>query len=573
MASDVILTWTDYADERRSRFTLPPSAMRSYRAYLTYLYTNEHGEPPPEVVGPLQLTEVFVNVGRWIWLCQVCGGAVPVEPEEPVICYQCGTGGWKLPKFPINRDSIEEELLRQPGRRVFAPLRNWKPGWTVAYLQGRTEKANAAIAMGNPFPRSLSIGATRAWAGGEVLTASNKNTFESAVMDDLAGRNGRTDQEDAMRIKDGTDATVQPYLDLTQDYVGLPLRTSDPGSSAGRITYRSDLDQFRINRNGLWSSLTFFADLISAGVDIMPGTEVLETLPAGDTFGSYRWMQAVLGANDEGVSDTLLIPVSEIPSGPFDRVMYLVAGAPNPSLYTVNINTGIATIVGSGLGTGEAGGLASHGGILYLVDSISDSLYTVNVNTGIATIVGSGLGTGITAPRGLASHGGILYLVNSSISDSLHTVNINTGIATIVGSGLGTDITAPAGLASHGGILYLVDRSTGTDGTLATVNVATGIATDFPNALGISPRGLVSHGGILYTVSTGRLYTVNVNTGIATTLGGSPLGTGEAGGLASHGAAEGFNVNPWLLIRRNSNTQISILPLQIGHLHGLLGIT
>ena len=37
--------------------------------YLTYLYTNEHGEAPPEVVGPLQLTEVFINVGRWIWQC------------------------------------------------------------------------------------------------------------------------------------------------------------------------------------------------------------------------------------------------------------------------------------------------------------------------------------------------------------------------------------------------------------------------------------------------------------------------------------------------------------------------
>ena len=90
-----------------------------------------------------------------------------------------------MPAFPINQESIEEELLRQPGRRLFAPIRNWRPGWEVAYLQGRTQRANEAIAAGNPFPRSLSIGATRVWAGGEVLTASNKNTFESDVMDDL----------------------------------------------------------------------------------------------------------------------------------------------------------------------------------------------------------------------------------------------------------------------------------------------------------------------------------------------------------------------------------------------------
>ena len=232
--------------------------MRSYRAYLTYLYTNEHGEPPPEVVGPLQLTEVFINVGRWIWMCQVCGGAVPVEPEEPVICYQCGTGGWKMPKFPINKESIEEELLRQPGRRVFAPLRNWKPGWTVAYLQGRTEKANAAIAAGNPFPRSLSIGATRAWAGGEVLTASNKNTFESAVMDDTAGRNGPTEFENA----------IQPASFTTAQRNALT-------AANGQILYNSGDDELQARVNGVWQALgnfnSDFQRFTSSGTWSKPG--------------------------------------------------------------------------------------------------------------------------------------------------------------------------------------------------------------------------------------------------------------------------------------------------------------
>ena len=566
MPNDAIMVWSSYAEERRPHFTLPPSAMRSYRAYLTYLYTLNHDEAPPDVPDTLEPTEVFINVGRWLWQCQVCGGAVPVEPEEPVICYQCGTGGWKMPAFPINKESIEEELLRQPGRRVFAPLRNWKPGWTVAYLQGRTEKANAAIARGNPFPRSLSIGATRAWAGGEVLTASNKNTFESAVMDDLAGRNGRTDQEDAMRIKDGTDATVQPYLDLNESYVGFPLRTSDPASSEGRFSYRSDLKEFRANKGSGWFSFSQYADLLTAGVDIAPGTELLIDLPTGDTFSSYRWMQFVLGEHDNGIVATLLVPVSALPSGPFDSILYMVDGAFD-LLYTVNVTTGIATQLPNVLGATLPSGLASHGGVLYMSDGTTGRLYTVNVTTGIATQLPNVLGAPL--PQGLASHGGVLYMVDST-TDLLYTVNVTTGIATQLPNVLGA--TLPRGIASHGGVLYMVD---GITGRLYTVNVTTGIATQLPNVLGANaPRGLASHGGVLYMVDSAadRLYTVNVTTGIATQLP-HVLGASDPSGLASHGADDGFNVNPWLIIARNSATQIRILPLQEGHLHDLIGIT
>ena len=209
-----ILTWADYADERVRAFALPKDHLVSYRAYLSYLYDLNFGEPLPPVPETLEPAPVFVNVGRWLWQCRACGAAVPVEPGEPLICYQCGTGGWMLPAFPFNQFSIEEELLRQPGHRLAAPIRNWRPSWTVAYLQERTEKANAAIAAGNLFPRSLSIGGTRSWAGGEVLTAANMNTFLSDVLDDTAGRNGRVDFEDALRVKDGTNATVQPFLRL-----------------------------------------------------------------------------------------------------------------------------------------------------------------------------------------------------------------------------------------------------------------------------------------------------------------------------------------------------------------------
>ena len=174
MPTDKIMSWPDYAEDRNPAFALPKSALTSYRAYLTHLYQQNFGEAIPPIPDAMPSTPVHVNVGRWVWQCQACRAAVPVQQGEPLICYQCGTGGWMMPAFPINQASIEEELLRQPGRRLFAPIRNWRPGWEVAYLQGRTQRANEAIAAGNPFPRSLSIGATRVWAGGEVLTASNK---------------------------------------------------------------------------------------------------------------------------------------------------------------------------------------------------------------------------------------------------------------------------------------------------------------------------------------------------------------------------------------------------------------
>ena len=200
MPTDKIMVWADYPQDFRPAFTLPEHVPDSYEGYLSHLYGLNHGAPPPPVPDTLEPTELFVNAGRWLWQCRVCLAAVPVEPGSPVICYQCGSGGWRMPAFPDNRAELEAELLKQPGHRLSAPLRNWQPGWTLEYLQERTRLAQAAIAGGNPYPRSLSIGSTRAWAGGEVLTAANKNTFESAVMDDLAGRNGPVELEDVLQL-------------------------------------------------------------------------------------------------------------------------------------------------------------------------------------------------------------------------------------------------------------------------------------------------------------------------------------------------------------------------------------
>ena len=136
----------------------------------------------------------------------------------------------------------------------------------------------------------------------------------------------------------------------------------------------------------------------------------------------------------------------------------------------------------------------------------------------------------------LASTSHVLYVVDAD-SDRVGTVDVATGIATALPNALGTGFTSPRGLASHNGVLYVVVTDSDRVGT---VDVATGIATALPNALGTgftTPTGLASHNGVLYVVDAGsdRVGTVDVATGIATALPNA-LGTGFTIplGLASH---------------------------------------
>ena len=77
--------------------------------------------------------------------------------------------------------------------------------------------------------------------------------------------------------------------------------------------------------------------------------------------------------------------------------------------------------------------------------------------TGIATQLPNPLGSGFTIPNGLASHNGVLYVVDD-ISDRVGTVDVATGIATQLPNPLGSGFTDPSGLASHNGVLYVVDN-------------------------------------------------------------------------------------------------------------------
>ncbi len=180
-------------------------------------------------------------------------------------------------------------------------------------------------------------------------------------------------------------------------------------------------------------------------------------------------------------------------------------------------------------------GLASHNGILYVVDDSAKSLKTLDLDTDTTESVGS-FRTVEQAPTGLASHDGVLYMIGGD-HDALYTLDIATGAATRVGS-FGATENTPTGLASHGGLLYMVGSG---NSALYTIDPTTGAATRV-GSLGTeqTPTGLASHGGLLYMVGSGNsaLYTIDPTTGAATRVNSNAeqfnVSEGAPSGLTSH---------------------------------------
>ena len=151
-------------------------------------------------------------------------------------------------EFPAEREAIEEELKKLPGHRQNAPLRQWQTSWTLDDLRVRVAKADALIAEGVLNPRSLSIGATRVWTTGEILTAANMNLYISQVLDDLAGRNGLIELEDSLSLPAGDSALVLPGGTTAQ-------RPSSPQTGMMRFnTTNDDMEVYRGSVHG-WTRI------------------------------------------------------------------------------------------------------------------------------------------------------------------------------------------------------------------------------------------------------------------------------------------------------------------------------
>ena len=282
MADDKILQHSHYKEEPVPRLE---EAQLSYPQWLTKMHQIHRGEDPLEVPASISTSvDAFVNAGRWLWMCVACNSAITAEAGQPSICVECATQGWVNVVFPSNREEVEAELLKQPGHRAHAPIRQWRPGWGMSVLEDRTTRAQAAVDAGVPFPVSLSIGATRVWSVGEILTAANKNTYERTVLEDLAGRNGPVEYEGAIVI-DSLTTTERDAITLTG--------TGGLGASGnGLVIYNSTKAVFERYENGAWREFTNLAELTIAsaaqGDVFFRGTTAIQRLGAGTARQIFR---------------------------------------------------------------------------------------------------------------------------------------------------------------------------------------------------------------------------------------------------------------------------------------------
>ena len=260
---------------------------------------------------------------------------------------------------------------------------------------------------------------------------------------------------------------------------------------------------------------------------------------------------------ENGVAAAGTDPMEDTPSCQSCNRNYALMG----TTCIVELDGTFRRIGASGIAGIITNGLASIGNTLYMTGSETENgiktelLYTVDIDTGVATQVGSlSLGRGTPTsigPTDLASIDTTLYMVGNA-EDRLYRVNTTSGGVTRVGTGtvrrfgVAANESSPQGLASIGTTLYMVGQG---NQVLYTLNTSTGVAEQVGSAgpddppFGVnerSPRGLASIGTTLYMVGdVGKsMYTVDTTTGEAEQVGlASYFGTGNPNirpqGLAS----------------------------------------
>ncbi len=505
MPDDKIMTFAHYVEDLTPHIR---KASLDYTGWLEDLYQRWIADEVPSVPDEIATeVEAFVDGGRWLWHCKACNSGIPAEPELVSICPQCASQGWVNVKFPDNRDAIEEELLKQPGRRAHAPVRHWRPGWTVDDLKERTEKAQEKLDKGEDFIRTLSIGLPRMWSVDEVLTASNMNTYLSNILHDLIGDNGiielRTDttnNEGGLRL---------PRLTTSQ-------RTAQTATN-GTIVYDTTLNRFFRWENGAWvasDDLTHqvLSNFVRGDILYVNASGQLARLPAGTSGSFLQTLGATADPTWAGGS-----------TATFTR--FTSSGS-----YTVptGVKLVYVEVVGGGA-RGRGGGISPPRGgkggwvtrRLFLASSLGTSV-TVTVGA-IGTQNGNDSSFGTLA----VGKGG-----QNGTSD--HPPGYATGQQGADGGQAGQ--SSGAGQAGYAGIPTSL---TGGAGGAVGVSGTSGGNGSNGTAGQASTDGLGSGGGAGGDGSNSGAISGSSNAGGSGGVGGAPGGGGGAGGMATPGANQG----------------------------------
>lgn len=226
------------------------------------------------------------------------------------------------------------------------------------------------------------------------------------------------------------------------------------------------------------------------------------------------------------LASTLLLVLlsTAVSAAPIGR---LIAVDSTRSLFEINPATGQKTQIGTvSANAGTTGGLAydAASGTVYLTSTNLDSLYTLNIDTGAATLMGS-YGVDVVM-HGLEwdSSTGTLYAASSN-PNTFYSVNPLTGLATEIG-GIGLTSFNNLGYDSNNDVMYMTNS--GSD-SLYTIDRATGLPTLVGALLTSSNPNALAFAAELNTMfmldnSTNNFYTLNLMTGAATVVGSTGIG-------------------------------------------------
>jgi hypothetical protein len=183
--------------------------------------------------------------------------------------------------------------------------------------------------------------------------------------------------------------------------------------------------------NSSFPTPTWSFDSDSAGTTyyaIEDSTKLYGTVnPSTGVFSSLGTVTGLLSGTQSGMS-----------IDPTTGVVYLSSTTIGQStLYTLNLATGVASVVGS---TTVAPGVVDIAfdatGQLFATDVVNDSLYSINPANGTASLIGA-VGLDLNFGQGLDFDysTGILYgalFDNSSTTSKFSSINTTTGLATVI---------------------------------------------------------------------------------------------------------------------------------------------
>lgn len=210
------------------------------------------------------------------------------------------------------------------------------------------------------------------------------------------------------------------------------------------------------------------------------------------------------------------------------------------SLYSIDPNTGAATLISTAGGNYAGAGLTYLGGELFASDLLLQipppvwDIQTAKITPGLVTGTSTPIGMqdGSLNWHGLASNESANLLYSIAIDQAGQPLKSMTpgGVVSTIGAGTGIDGEGMA-FDDVNGILYATNRG---DESLYSINVSTGVAQRI-GALGIGIAG-DSHGlaydeinEILYlngsvdNVPLSNLYSINIATGQATLIGANGI--------------------------------------------------